>query len=411
MRWYQKVKASASAALSAWQGKTFNFSSWSGRTFWGIDNSKLATNENIFSIVTRLANTLASLPLKQYKDYDVQYGTVAQMVMNEPNPVMTSFDFIRTMEVSRNENGNAYAIIQRDIRQIPIAMHPLETSAVDPFIDTETGELWYQIRGVGGTYYAHHMDIIHVKHIAGVNKLVGINPLDVLRNTLQFDKAVQEFALNEMEKLDSFILSYAANVDNEKRQQVVDNFRQFYDENGGVIFTEPGVSVSAVDKKYISADTINNEKITRDRVANVYNVPVAFLNEASGGFSNNEQMMIQFVQMSISPTVRQYEQEFNKKLLTPLDKSNGFYFKFNVGALLRGDTATRTNFYQSMIRCGVFKPNEIRMLEDMPPVESEMANQLLISGDLYPLDLSIEGRKGTATTTTVDEIKALLDRI
>lgn len=402
MKWYQKFRASVTAATSVWKGKTFDFSSWRGKTFWGIDNSKLATNENIFSIVTRLSNTLASLPLKQYKDYDVQYGTVANIVMNEPNSWMTSFDFIRTMEVSRNETGNAYAIIERDVRQIPIAIYPLETSAVEPFINTETNELWYQIQGVSGTYYAHHMDMIHVKHIAGVNKLVGINPLDVLRNTLKFDKAVQEFALNEMEKLDSFVLSYAANVDDEKRQQVVDNFKQFYAENGGVIFSEPGVDVKPVAKTYISADTINNEKITRDRVANVFNVPVAFLNEASGGFRNNEQMMIQFVQMSITPTVRQYEQEFNKKLLTADEKSSGFYFKFNVGALLRGDTATRTNFYQSMIRCGVFKPNEIRMLEDMPPVDSEMANQLLISGDLYPLDMSIEARKGATATQTVE---------
>lgn len=411
MKWYQKVRASFSAATTAWKGQTFNFTNWIGRKFWGINNSNLATNENIFSIITRLSNTLASMPLKQYKEYSVYYGQVSNMVMHEPNQHMTSFDFIRTMEVSRNETGNAYAIIERDIYGIPKAMHPLDSLAVEPLIDNETGELWYEIRGISGIYYAHHLDMIHVKHISSVNHLKGISPLDVLKNTLQFDKSVQEFALNEMEKLDSFILSYAANVDEKKRNEVVTNFKQFYAENGGVLFNEPGVDVKPIAKTYISADTINNEKITRDRVANVFNVPVAFLNEASGGFSNNEQMMIQFVQMSITPTVRQYEQEFNKKLLSIEDKNSGYYFKFNVGSLLRGDTATRTNFYQSMIRCGVFKPNEIRMLEDMPPEPTEMANKLLISGDLYPLDMSMEERKGSPAEKTVDEMKALLNKL
>lgn len=99
----------------------------------------------------------------------------------------------------------------------------------------------------------------------------------------------------------------------------------------------------------------------------------------------------------MTPIVRQYEQELNRKLLTPADRKAGFYFKFNLGGLLRGDTAARTQFYQAMVRSSVMKPNEVRQLEDLPP-EGKEANQMWISGDMYPLELDPLLRKGVSTS-------------
>jgi len=146
-----------------------------------------------------------------------------------------------------------------------------------------------------------------------------------------------------------------------------------------------------------------SERITRSRVANVFNVPVSFLNDSEGGtLGSNEQQMIQFTNMNLLPTVRQYEHEFNRKLLTKADRREGMYFKFNLGGLLRGDTATRASFYQMGIRNGWFKQNEVRGFEDLPPDDSEYANKLWISGDLYPIDMDPTLRKSTAAASTVE---------
>ncbi|MEV2796292.1 phage portal protein, partial [Paenibacillus larvae] len=100
-----------------------------------------------------------------------------------------------------------------------------------------------------------------------------------------------------------------------------------------------------------------------------------------------------FVQMTLTPTVRQYEQEMNRKLLTSEERQAGYYFKFNLGALLRGDTAARTQFYQMMLRSAGMKPDEVRMYEDLPP-EGGKAAELWISGDMYPLNMDPAERKG-----------------
>lgn len=63
--------------------------------------------------------------------------------------------------------------------------------------------------------------MIHVKHIRGPNRWKGLNPLKVLANTIKYDKAVQEFSLTEMEKKESFILGYGANVDAEKQKKLL----------------------------------------------------------------------------------------------------------------------------------------------------------------------------------------------
>jgi HK97 family phage portal protein len=389
------MKMAFKGAVAGWSGEGFDFSSWAGKRFWGIDNGKLVTNETIFSVISRLSNTVSSLPLKLYQNFDTKITDAADVVINNPNANMSGFEWVNKIEVSRNETGNGYAVIARDIRLQPEALIPVDSAYVTPFLNQDDNHLWYEIRGHNGTYYIHNMNMFHVKHISGVARWKGISPIDVLKNTLEYDKAVQEFSLSEMKKKDSFILEYGANVDAEKRQRIIDDFKRFYQENGGILFQEPGVNVKDIERKYFASDTLSSERITRSRVANVFNVPVSFLNEAEGGFSSNEQMMIQFVQMTLTPIVRQYEQELNRKILTPADRKAGFYFKFSLGGLLRGDTAARTQFYHNMLRDGAMDRDEVRRLEDLPPRGGKAA-ELWISGDMYPLEMDPALRKGVS---------------
>ncbi|SCX38489.1 phage portal protein [Lysinibacillus fusiformis] len=407
MKLWQRIKTTAymayAGATTGWKGSTWDFSNWFGRTFWGIDNSQLATNETIFSVISRLANTMSALPIKLHQHYNVIQNDVSDVLINEPNQNMSSFDFINALEVSRNETGNGYAVILRDIRMRPVELLPLDPNCVTEFINRDDSSLWYEIRGDNKNMYVHNSDMIHVKHIRGPARLRGLNPLKVLANTIKYDKAVQEFSLSEMEKKESFTLSYASNVDEEKRNRIIGDFRRFYSENGGILFKEPGVEIDPIKKQYFASDTLASERITRSRVANVFNVPVSFLNDSEGGtLGSNEQQMIQFTNMNLLPTVRQYEHEFNRKLLTKADRQAGMYFKFNLGGLLRGDTATRASFYQMGIRNGWFKQNEVRGFEDLPPDDSEYANKLWISGDLYPIDMDPTLRKSTAAASTVE---------
>lgn len=392
-------------AYMAWKGAGYDFSNWMGKTFWGIENSTLATNETIFSAITRLSNSMATLPLKLYKDYDIAHNSASDVLINDPNPNMTGFEFIRNMETCRNEKGDAYGLIERDLRMQIEKLTILNPDKVNPVLEQNTKELWYEVMSdTGNRYYIHNMDMLHTKHIVGSGGLHGISPIKVLTNATDFDKAVREFSLKEMQSSsNSFIIKYASNIDPDKRQRVIDDFKRFYKDNGGILFQEPGVDIKEMDRKYVAADTLATERITKSRVANVYNMPVTMLNDTEGqSYSSNEQLMRMYVDLTLMPTVRQYEQEFNKKLLTPVERKAGFYFKFSIGALLRGDMAARTAYYQMMIRNSGMKPDEIRRLEDLPP-QGGNADKLWISGDLYPIDMDPKDRKTTTTKSNSEE--------
>ncbi|WP_205628729.1 phage portal protein, partial [Acinetobacter baumannii] len=74
--------------------------------FVGRSGETLATNETIFAAISRLSNAMASLPLKLYEDFSPIHSKTADLIANAPNPNMTSFDFIRTLEVLRDSTGN-----------------------------------------------------------------------------------------------------------------------------------------------------------------------------------------------------------------------------------------------------------------------------------------------------------------
>lgn len=381
-----------------------NFSSWLGKTFFGIENSTLETNENIFSIVSRLSNTLSSLPFKKYRKYDQIFDDEMDRLIYSPNPNQTLDQIINILEVSRNTNGNGYALIMRNVRGQFEQLITFNPNHVEPVLESNSKELWYCVANLGKTYYFHNSDIIHVRHIAGNGNWKGISPIALLKNSNEFDKAVREFSLKEMQSIrDSFVLKYESNVDEEKKKAIVANFREFYAENGGVLFQEPGVTIDELQRNFIAGDMKISEEITRDRIANVYNVPSVFLNAKSDGFSSNEQLMQMFVNMTLTPIIKQYEREFNKKLLVRADRIKGEYFKFNLNALLRGDSTARAAFYHGGLRDGWMARDEVRALEDLPPIGGK-ASELFISGDMYPLEMDPALRKITNLKTNEDVV-------
>ena len=190
-----------------------------------------------------------------------------------------------------------------------------------------------------------------------------------------------------MSKKDSFVIEYDRSVNSEKRQAIINDFVKMIKQNGGAVVQEKGFKYDRFESRFNPADLASVEGISRIRIANAFDVPLSFVNDNSSKATTNvEHVMTQFVEMTLAPIIRQYESEFNRKLLTPNQRARGYYFKFNVNGLMRGDTAARTQFYQMMIRNGIATPNELRKLEDMPVAKDKNADKLWFSKDLALLE-------------------------
>ena len=387
-QWFtQGFKQEVNSKQGNWVGPTFNFQGWATDINAGVQNNTLSTNEEIFSVITRLANTVSSLPIHLYKNYEEIDDGIAELVRSEANPSMSAFSLINQLEVSRNSSGNGYVFIERDVSTgVPIRLWPIDPTTVTIKRNIDDNSIYYEVTSADPNYHflVFNTEMIHVRHITPLTGVLGISPIDVLRGPLQFEKAVEDFSVGEMNKKDQYIIKYDRSVSPENRKAVIEDFTRMIKENGGAVVQEKGFDYDRFASNFQPSDLKTSEQITRSRIANAFNIPIAFLNELNGTASMNEQAMIQFVQMTLVPIVKQYESEFNRKLLTQSQRTSGFYFKFNVNGLMRGDTASRTNFYQMMIRNGIATQNDLRKLEDMTPITDKSADITWISKDLFP---------------------------
>lgn len=356
----------------------------SGFSFFNTD---LATNETIFSAVSLLSNTMGSLPLKLYKDYEITKpgeNDLARMIEYNPTSYMTMLQWVRCMETLKNTKGNSYAIKEYDYMHQPIKMHILNPDFVTPIIEKDTKELWYEIRDEDGLMYVHNSHIIHFSHIS-INGYKGINPLDVLRNTIDYDREIKEFSLNQMKNglKANIVIKLGAKLNKDAMNEYTEMIGRF--QKNGILFVDQGKEFQELkNSSFIDPKVFDVENITIARVARVYNIPLHKLLAEKQGYSSAEQADLEYIKDTILPVIRQYEEELNKKLLTEQQRNEGYSFKFNLNGLARADMKTRGDFYFKGIRSAWFTPNEIRALEEMPPREG--GDQLFVSRDLIPID-------------------------
>ena len=78
----------------------------------------------------------------------------------------------------------------------------------------------------------------------------------------------------------------------------------------------------------------------------------------------------------------------------------GYEIKLNMQGYARATMEKRGNFYQQMIRNGIFSPNFCAMLEDAPPHEG--LDKYYMSRDLCPIELYDEFIKNSITKTSTN---------
>jgi HK97 family phage portal protein len=350
-------------------------------------------NEAIYAAVSRIANTVASMPMHYYKGFEIQKDHPLERLVNlEPNPNMSAFGWRQTMEVLRNTEGNAYALRVLDRLGQVERLDILNPTRVQPMQDPEDHSIWYKVTmDDGNTAVAPGFLVINLKHMSA-NGIKGIRPIDVLRKSLDYDTQVKELSLDQLDGVNHGIMLTVPNsgLSQEQKDDVVERFLETYEKSGrSVVILEGGLTATNFSSQPVDSQLLDVERITRNRVATVYNLPPHLLGDYTDtSFSTAEQQMQEFLQLTITPIVQQWEDEFNRKMISPEDYADGYRFRFDLSALLRADQNTTANMSQMAIRGGWRKPNEVRAMYGLPP--DPRGDELMSSRDLIPLRVLVE---------------------
>lgn len=326
----------------------------------------------VFAACNLLSGIIGTLPLTVYRTAggrrepaltDPAYS----LLRSSPNPEATAAVARRALEFHRLLWGNAYAEIVWAGNGRAAQLWPVEPWRVRPVRD-ESGALAYQI---DGRRLVAAADMVHVPLIS-LDGVTGRSFVDYALSSLGTSIATQEFAARAFGNgsRPGGILKHPGTPPPEQRAA----FRQAWEQQhagpekahkvavvwGGWEYATDG----AFDPTQLQL--LEQRRFSVEEVSRWLNVPPALLYELGRAtWGNAEQMNLQFVLYSISPTLVVWEQEFDRKLLsTPTT-----YCKHNTAAFLRGDSSARATFYRQLFEMGVLSINDILELEERNPVE------------------------------------------
>lgn len=402
-----------------WNPKSPADSNWWGMTSFnnsaGVSVShKTAMTLSAVSCGIRVySEAIAQLPcvMVEQQDYRTERPATDHhlwpIVHDEPNKEQGKMQFFNQMTAFMVGWGNSYAEIQRDTTGKVIALWPIHPSRIpnrnirrntrDPsmyyeIVIGDPGELVYYVNNDDGTYYAiPSSDMLHVPGMMTEDGITGKGVIEVGASAIGIALATEEHAgaFFRNGAAPNIAIKSPKVVGKETAERLRDQWQKVF---GGVknhyktILLEDGMEPVPFFISPEASQLLLSRQFSVEEVARLMKLPqhkIGALNHAT--FSNIEHQAQEFVTDSLMPYVVQWENTLYRKLLTPEEKKR-YRFKLNVMSLLRGDSAARSAFYQSLFQMGSLSPNDIRELEDWNPVEG--GDQYFVpANNLVPLDM------------------------
>jgi len=350
-----------------------------GRTPSGvwIDAETALKNATVWACVQYRSAALAQLPWRVMRE-DPKRGCVPAptnpvdwLLWKRPNPEMGAFAFRQTLMAWKLLYGNAYAEIERDNRGAAYALWPLHPNRVKPF-RRDTGELAYRVWNADGGGYVE-LDAMDVFHVRGLGDgVLGKSVIDYAAESIGWARATEIFGATFFgEGMNpSGVVEVAKGLSPSALAVLREELRRLYAGPRGerTVILDAGTKFSRLAMPMDEAQFIETRQHQVEEICRWFNTPphkVMHLLRAT--FSNIEHQSIEVVVDCVMPDVKVFEEEADYKCFGPQNRG-GFYTKMNLRALLRGDNASRAQFYKDMTGIGVMSINEVREAEDMNPI-------------------------------------------
>jgi HK97 family phage portal protein len=152
-------------------------------------------------------------------------------------------------------------------------------------------------------------------------------------------------------------------------QKIMDDYRG-RSGVGKLMILEAGMDFSPVSMSAQDAQLLTSRKFNIEEVCRWYDVPPVLAgHNPEGGTSwgsGVEQVFLFWLQLGLRTRLRRIEGLVAKQLLTP-EQRRVWTPKYNIDALLQGDSAARGSLFSNYLQNGVMNPNEVRALLNLPP--------------------------------------------
>lgn len=401
------------SALLNWLGVPISLTTG---TFWeewfGTSSSgKVVTADKaiqlsaVWACVRLLSESISTLPLKIYvrqPDGSRKAATdhpAYSILCRRPNSEMTPSRFMLMVVASICLRGNAFIekkfIANRLVSLVPLLPQNMVVKRLT------TGALEYKYTENGNERVIPVKNIMHIRGF-GLDGVCGMMPMKTGRDVIGSAMAVEESAAKIFEQglQSSGFLSAENALSDEQRERLRSYMAAFTGSKnaGKIMVLEGGLKYQGVTMNPEDAQMLESRSFSIEEICRWFRVPpfmVGHTTKQSSWASSLEGMNLQFLTHTLRPLLVNIEQEIGRCLL---DSDDEVFAEFSVEGLLRADSAGRAAYYTSALQNGWMSRNDVRRLENMPPIEG---------GDIYTVQLNLTQLKNLESSNPAVQALAL----
>ncbi len=357
---------------------------------WANENADgIAAN---YACKLAISESIAMLPavlMEQKEDgkYPAKDDYVYGLLKDQPNKMMSAFDFFESQQNSLLENGNSYSFLKKnrigEVREIlPLDATRMEVKVID---GSKLAYVYKEESGDKKTYPAK--DILHVKYNTK-DGIIGRAPVDVCSAVFNFAMALQTHG-NKMFEQGGFMAGFLeippsfTFVDDEQRSNFLKSFKAYFgsQEYNSIGLLEQGIQFKPYAGNNKDNQFLESHMFSVVNIARTYRMPPVMIGVTESGMSyaSIEHLSVMFVQYTMQPWFTRWEQAINWQIL---GRDSNQFLKFNEKSLLRGDMKAQTEAIVAQISHGLKTINEARALNDDNPSKDPIADKTLVSHNL-----------------------------
>ncbi len=345
------------------------------------NRTDLLANSAVYSCVTLIASHISMMCPKLMEetadgvDVEVDRPSPYWQVLRRPNHFQTWLQFCEQWQVSKLLYGNAYSLIVRDARGVPIQFYLLHPERCRPLV-APTGDVFYAVStdnlsGVSGEVTVPASEIIHDRMTALWHPLVGVSPITACAAAGGLGNKIAE---NSEKFFGNFsrpsgILYSPVNIND----QLAADLKRKWDENysgekiGQTAVLAGGLKYEPMSIPANDAQLIEQLRWTVEDVARCFHVPLFMIGAAPIPATSSVEFLTRlYYTQTLQPLIEQMESCLESAMGL---ESIGYEVELDEESLLRMDQAGRFDAYERAIRAGWMAPNEARRLEGLRPVD------------------------------------------
>ena len=352
----------------------------------------------VFRCVDIISKTIAAMPLHLYRNTPrgkekATDHPLYQMVYALPNPQTTAYKFWQMYVANLLLTRAAFAKIDRDSRGHIRALWNIPTRRVGGiYLNRVNGERYIDVNlDDGSMERLHEGEFMYTPGFLFGNRNEAEDPIYIASEVLGLTGNIGLYARQAVNGVNpGGFIEYPAGLSD----QAYERFKMEFEENykgamnaGKFLFLEEGGKANLFQRDLEKMQVLESRKWAVTEICRIFGVPAHLaMDMEHATFSNIEQQSLEYVRDCVNPMDVRLEQTMFRDLLTRKERAE-YYFRFNSNSLLRGDTATRASYYNTMRQTGVMSANEVRRLEEFDErPEGAGADDLHVNGNMITLE-------------------------